>query len=90
MERTRVKSFSAWKAWAVVKLLSLRLKYRDDPKICNDVDVLVNRLERLRLDSLTAFLADLHRASTDCEEFLEIVPSEEEVEKWFSEEGEEE
>jgi hypothetical protein len=83
------RSFSAWKAWATVKLLSLRMKYRDNPKICNDVDVLVNRLERLRLDSLASFLADLHRASNDAPEFLEILPSEGEVTQWF-EEGDEE
>jgi hypothetical protein len=83
------RTFSGWKAWAAVKLLSLKLKYRDDPKVARDVDYLVDRLERLRLDSLAAFLADLHRASTDAPEFLEIVPSEEEVEKWFQEgEGE--
>jgi hypothetical protein len=83
------KTFSAWKAWAAIKLLSLKLKYRDNPKALQDIDYLVNRLERLRLDSLAAFLADLHRASTDAPEFLSILPSEEEVEKWF-EGGEEE
>jgi len=77
------RSFSAWKAWAAVKLLSLRMKYRDDPKIAQDVDYLVNRLERLRLDSLASFLADLHRASNGAPELLEIVPKEEEVAQWF-------
>ena len=84
------RSFSAWKAWAAVKLLALKSKYRDNPKVSGAIDYLVNRLERLRLDSLVAFLADLHRASADCEEFLEILPSEEEVKVWFEEEGEEE
>ena len=82
------RSFSAWKAWAAIKLLSLKLKYRDNPKVGSDVDYLVNRLERLRLDSLTAFLADLHRASSGAPEFLSILPSEEEVSSWFEEEGE--
>jgi hypothetical protein len=84
-----VRDFGAWKAWATLKLLSLKMKYRDNPKICNDVDYLINRLERLRLDSLASFLADLHRASDDCEELLEILPSEEDVARWF-EEGDEE
>jgi hypothetical protein len=83
------RSFSAWKAWATVKLLALKLKYRDNPKVAQAVDLLVNRLERLRLDSLASFFADLHRASSDAPEFLSILPSEEEVEKWF-EGGEEE
>jgi hypothetical protein len=90
MERTRARTFAGWKAWATVRLLSLKLKYRDNPKVCNDIDVLVNRLERLRLDSLAGFFADLHRASMDAPEFLDILPKEEEVVRWFSEEGEEE
>jgi hypothetical protein len=83
------RSFSAWKAWATVKLLALKQKY-SDPKVLQDIDYLVNRLERLRLDSLTAFLADLHRASNNVPEFLSVLPSEEEVSSWFEEEGEEE
>jgi hypothetical protein len=89
MERTRARTFAGWKAWATVKLLSLKMKYRDDQRVAQAVDVLVNRLERLRLDSLASFLADLHRASADCEEFLSILPSEEEVLQWFEEGGEE-
>jgi hypothetical protein len=83
------RSFSGWKAWAVVKLLSLKMKYRDDQRVVQAVDMLVNRLERLRLDSLAAFLADLHRASDDVPEFLSILPSEEEIIEWFKR-GEEE
>ena len=77
------RTFSGWKAWATVKLLALKQKYRDDPEVARHIDYLVDRLERLRLDSLASFLADLHRASSDCEEFLSILPSEEEVEEWF-------
>jgi hypothetical protein len=83
------KSFSAWKAWAAVRLLALKLKYRDNERVAQAVDILVNRLERLRLDSLVSFLTDLHRASTDAPEFLSILPSEEEVEAWFQEGDEE-
>jgi hypothetical protein len=84
-----VRSFSAWKAWAIVKLTEIRRKYAGNPKVTQAVDVLVNRLERLRLDSLAPFLADLHRASTDVPEFLEIFPREEEVAEWFQGGGEE-
>jgi len=84
-----VRSFSAWKAWATVRLLSIKAKHRDNPKVVQAVDMLVNRLERLRLDSLVSFLADLHRASTDAPEFLEILPREEEVAEWFQGGGEE-
>jgi hypothetical protein len=84
-----VRSFAAWKAQAIVKLMNIKTKYRDNPKIAQEVDYLVGRLERLRLDSLAAFLADLHRASTDAPEFLEILPKEEDVEYWFQEGDEE-
>ncbi|MCC6051087.1 MAG: hypothetical protein LM580_10290 [Thermofilum sp.] len=82
------RSFSAWKAWATVKLLALKQKY-SNPKVRGYVDTLVNRLERLRLDSLASFFADLHRASNEVPELLEILPSEEEVISWFEEGGEE-
>jgi hypothetical protein len=77
------RSFSAWKSTALLKLLALKANYRDNPKVLQDIDYLVNRLERLRLDGLASFLADLHRASSDAPEFLSILPSEEEVEDWF-------
>ena len=83
------RSFSAWKSTAMLKLLALKANYRDNPKVLQDIDYLVNRLERLRLDSLASFLADLHRASVDAPEFLSILPSEGEVEEWFQRGGEE-
>jgi hypothetical protein len=83
------RSFSAWKAWAIVKLIDVKRKYAGNPKVAQAADLLVNRLERLRLDSLAPFLADIHRASVDAPEFLSILPSEEEVNSWFSK-GEEE
>ena len=83
------RSFSAWKSTAMLKLLALKANYRDNPKVLQDIDYLIDRLERLRLDGLASFLADLHRASSDCEEFLSVLPSEEEVEEWFQRGGEE-
>jgi hypothetical protein len=85
-ERAR---FSAWKCKATLRLLSLKLKYKDNPKIAQDIDVLITKLQYLKLRDLASFLVLVHHASADCEEFLEILPKEEEVEKWF-EEGEEE
>jgi hypothetical protein len=77
------RSFSAWKSTAVLKLLALKTNYRDNPKVLQDIDYLINRLERLRLDGLASFLADLHRASDDAPEFLSILPSEDEIKTWF-------
>jgi hypothetical protein len=83
------RSFSAWKSTAMLKLLALKANYRDNPKVLQDIDYLIDRLERLRLDGLASFLADLHRASNDAPEFLSVLPSEEEVEEWFQRGGEE-
>jgi hypothetical protein len=83
------RSFSAWKSKATLRLLALKTKYRDDPKIAQDVDILVTKLQYLRLRDLHSFFALVHEASKDCEEFHEILPTEEEVDRWFSR-GEEE
>jgi hypothetical protein len=83
------RSFSAWKAQATLKLLALKTKYRGNPKIAQDVDVLVTKLQYLKLRDLASFLVLVHHASVDCEEFLSILPTEEEVERWFQR-GEEE
>jgi len=85
-----VRDFSAWKAWATLKLLSLKMKYRDNPKIAQDIDVLITKLQYLKLRDLASFLVLVHHASADCEEFLSIMPIEEEVEEWFQEGGERE
>jgi uncharacterized membrane protein len=78
-----VRSFSTWKAKATLRLLALKTKYRDNPKIAQDIDTLITKLQYLRLRDLHSFFALVHEASSDCEEFLSILPSEEEVEEWF-------
>jgi hypothetical protein len=83
------RSFSAWKAQATLMLLALKTKHKDDPKIAQDVDVLVTKLQYLKLRDLASFLVLVHHASTDTEEFLALLPTEEEVERWFQR-GEEE
>ena len=77
------RSFSAWKSKATLRLLALKTKYKDDPKIAQDVDILVTKLQYLRLRDLHSFFALVHEASSDCEEFLSILPTEEEVEEWY-------
>jgi len=81
------RSFSAWKSKATLRLLALKTKYKDDPKIAQDIDTLITRLQYLKLRDLHSFFALVHEASKDAEEFLSILPSEEEVTQWF-EEGE--
>jgi hypothetical protein len=83
------RSFSAWKAKATLRLLTLKTKYKDNPKVLQDIDVLVTKLQYLKLRDLHSYLTLVYEASSDCEEFLEIVPKEEEVEEWYGR-GEEE
>ena len=84
-----VRSFSAWKSKTILRLLALKTKYRDNPKVLQDIDVLITKLQYLKLRDLSGFLALVHEASSDCEEFLSILPSEGEVEEWFQRGGEE-
>jgi hypothetical protein len=83
------RSFSAWKSRVILRLLALKTKYKDNPKIAQDVDILITKLQYLKLRDLHSYLALVHEASSDCEEFLSILPSEEEVEEWYGR-GEEE
>jgi hypothetical protein len=83
------RAFSAWKSKATLKLIALKTKYKDNPKIAQDVDILITKLQYLKLRDLHSYLALVHHASADTEEFLEILPTEEEVEEWYGR-GEEE
>jgi hypothetical protein len=85
-----VRTFAAWKTKATLRLLAMKTKYRDNPKIAQDIDTLITKLQYLRLRDLHSFFALVHEASKDAEEFLSILPSEEEVEEWFQGGGEEE
>jgi hypothetical protein len=84
-----VRTFSAWKSKAILKLLALKTKYKDNPKVLQDIDILITKLQYLKLRDLNGFLALVHEVSKDAEEFLSILPSEEEVEEWYGK-GEEE
>jgi 4-aminobutyrate aminotransferase-like enzyme len=84
------RSFSAWKAQAVLRLIAVKAQYRDNPKVVQTIDNLIAKLQHLKLRDLHSFLATVNFASQDAPELLSIVPSEEEVVRWFGEgEGEE-
>ena len=76
-----VRSFSTWKAQAVLRLLAIKAAH-SDPKVHETVDALIAKLLRLRTRDLAAFLVLLHRAAALSEEFLSILPTEEEVKTW--------
>jgi len=75
------RSFSEWKAQAALRLLAIKAAHRD-PKVRETVDALMAKLLRLRTRDLAAFLVLLHRAATLSEEFLSLLPTEEEVKTW--------
>jgi len=77
-----VRSFSAWKAQAVLRLLAIKAAHREE-KVGEVVDNLLAKIQYLRVRDLPSFLVLLHFASTLTEEFLSVLPSEEEVEEWF-------
>ena len=82
------RTFSEWKAWCAVRLLEIRAKYSGDEKVARDVEVLLTKLQYLRLEALPSFLLLLHAASVDAADFLELIPLSSEVEKWFERGGE--
>jgi hypothetical protein len=80
------EEFSEWKTLTAVKLLEIKKKYSSNEKIVRDVDILLTKLEYLRASDLAIWLVMLHHASTDCPEFLEVLPSIDELKEWFKEE----
>jgi pantothenate kinase-related protein Tda10 len=85
---TKIRDFYAWKAQAMIKLLAIKAAHKDNPKIAQDVDTLIAKLQYLKVKELSSFIAIVHHASDDTDEFLTILPTEEEIEAWFEKESE--
>jgi pantothenate kinase-related protein Tda10 len=85
-QKTKIRDFYAWKAQAMIKLLAIKTAHKDNPKIAQDVDTLITKLQYLKVKELSSFIAIVYHASNDTEEFLSILPTEEEIEKWFESE----
>jgi len=83
---TKIRDFYAWKAQAMIKLLAIKAAHKDNPKIAQDVDTLITKLQYLKVKEISSFIAAVYYASTDTEEFLIILPTEEEITKWFESE----
>jgi hypothetical protein len=83
------RSFSAWKSQAMLRLIAIEAAHKGDAKIKRDVDTLITKLTYLKAKELYTFLALVHEASKDCEDFLNMIPSEEEVIRWIEKGGEE-
>ena len=79
-------SFSAWKTRAVIRLLQLKRKYSGTEAA--EIDWLIARAKRLRRRDLHSFIAQLSKLSDRVPEVLEIVPTEEDVERWLRQGGE--
>jgi len=82
------RSFSQWKAEAALRLLAIKAAHRDDQEVIRTVDTLITKLHYLKLRDLASFLILVYHAATLTEEFLLLLPSQEEVRAWF-ERGEE-
>ena len=82
------RSFQQWKVWCSAKLVEIARTTQSE-KTRKDAELLLTRLQYLRLESLPSFLVTLHAAATDDPRFLDLAPSPEEVEQWFAEETKE-
>ena len=82
-----MRSFQQWKVWASAKLVEMARTAKED-KVRRDAELLLVKIQYLRLEGLPSFLVTLHTASQDDPAFLEIAPTPEEVETWFQEGGE--
>jgi pantothenate kinase-related protein Tda10 len=87
-QKTKIRDFYAWKAQAMVKLLAIKAAHKDNPKIAQDVDTLITKLQYLKVKELSSFIATVYHASNDTEDFLMVLPTEEEIEAWFEKESE--
>jgi hypothetical protein len=79
------RTFSAWKAWCAARLVEIARNAQGE-KVKRDAELLLTKLQYLRLESLPSFLVLLHAAAADDPCFLDLAPSTEEVEEWFAQE----
>jgi hypothetical protein len=83
--------FNKWKSIAVLKISQILKKYEKDEKKRKDLIYLINKLERLKKRDFGVFLCDVIKVinGDNIDELYEIIPSIDEVVKWYDEkEGE--
>jgi len=78
-------NFSQWKATTIAALINLKKKYEGNMKAQQTLQALIYKLSYLRLRDLAGFLMLLHAGSVDVKELLDLVPSREDVARWFAE-----
>ena len=78
-----MRSFSQWKAETVLRLLAIKAAHKDDQRIRQTIDALLTRLQYLRVRDLPSFLVLMHHAAALTDEFLSVLPTEEEIQEWF-------
>jgi len=79
--------FSEWKTITIARLIEIKRRHEDNPKIVNDVNAILSKLHYAKVRDLSTILLYLHHASVDLKEFLELIPSKEEIMEWFKEEA---
>jgi hypothetical protein len=83
------RTFNTWKSQTMVRLIAIETAHKGDAKIKRDVDALITKLTYLKAKELHTFLALVYEAAKDCEDFLNVIPAEEEVIQWIEKGGEE-
>jgi len=78
-----MSAFNRWKAQTMARLIEIKQKYADNRKVAQDVQAIITRLEYARSRDLPQILALLHHASADAPEFLQLVPTADEVAKMY-------
>ena len=81
---TIVRSFNRWKAETILKLLALKAAHKGDRRIEQTVDTLITKLHYLKAREVASFLVLLHHAAALTDEFLSVLPTEEEIKAWFA------
>jgi len=80
----RARSFSEWKAEAVLRLLALKAAHKGNREIQQTIDTLITKLHYLKVRDLASFLVLLHYAAALTDDFLSVLPTEEEIKTWFA------
>lgn len=80
-----MKSFLEWKTGTILKLILLKQKYANNAKIVNDIDAILEKVRYAEVRDLSSVLLLFHFASSDTKDFLQLLPTVKDVERWHRE-----
>jgi len=84
----RRRSFSEWKTTLMNRLIRLYSELEGEEKAQKDLDILITKLQYLKLRDLSSFLSLLHIVikAHGLKELVNYLPTEEEIYGWFGRE----